>query len=63
MQEVLDRVAALKATLQATMARKAELEAQAQRTVLQLSRADKLIGGLGGEKLRWQVRPSESNCR
>lgn len=60
---MLDRVAALKATLQATMARKAELEAQAQRTVLQLSRADKLIGGLGGEKLRWQVRPEESNCR
>lgn len=59
MQEVLDRVAALKATLQATMTRKAELEAQAQRTVLQLSRADKLIGGLGGEKLRWQVRPDE----
>jgi dynein heavy chain len=56
---VLDRVAALKATLQATMARKAELEAQAQRTVLQLSRADKLIGGLGGEKLRWQVRPEK----
>jgi hypothetical protein len=44
---VLDRVAGLKATLKATMAKKAELEAQAAKTVVQLERAEKLIGSWG----------------
>ena len=55
LQEVLDRVAELQATLRATMSKKAELEAQAQKTVVQLERAEKLIGGLGGEKIRWRA--------
>jgi len=61
LQVVLDNVAALKVTLEATMAKKAELEAQAQRTVIQLERAEKLLGGLGGEKLRWQAAAEKLN--
>lgn len=55
LKAVLDRVAALKVTLEATMAKKAELEAQAQKCKIQLERAEKLLGGLGGEKIRWKA--------
>jgi dynein heavy chain len=53
LQEVLDRIAELRSTLPATEHRKDELEVVAQKTVSQLRRAEKLIGGLGGEKVRW----------
>ena len=53
LQEVLDRVAGLQRTLKATEQKKADLEAQAVRAQKQLERAGQLIGGLGGEKIRW----------
>lgn len=54
LQEVLDRVAGLQRTLKDTQDKKADLEAQAERAKKQLVRAGQLIGGLGGEKIRWQ---------
>lgn len=53
LQAVLDRVAGLQRTLRETEAKKADLEAQADRAKTQLVRAGQLIGGLGGEKVRW----------
>ena len=47
------QVAELKATLAAAVARKEELSAQEERCKVQLVRADQLLGGLGGEKVRW----------
>jgi dynein heavy chain len=55
LQEVRDRVAALRRTLKDTEDKKALLEAQADRAKKQLVRAGQLIGGLGGEKVRWQA--------
>ena len=54
LQEVLDNVASLQKLLKETEDKKAELEAQADKAKQQLVRAGKLIGGLGGEKVRWQ---------
>jgi len=53
LQEVLDRVAGLQKTLRETEQKKADLEAQALKAKKQLVRAGELIGGLGGEKVRW----------
>ena len=54
LQQVLDKVATLQATLKATQEKKASLEEQADRAQKQLKRAGQLLGGLGGEKIRWQ---------
>ena len=54
LQEVLDRVASLQKMLSETQAKKADLEAKADIAQKQLVRAGQLIGGLGGEKVRWQ---------
>ncbi|RYG69461.1 hypothetical protein EON64_02655, partial [archaeon] len=54
LQQVLDRVAGLQRMLKETEQKKADLEAQAQRAKKQLERAGQLLGGLGGEKVRWQ---------
>jgi dynein heavy chain len=54
LQEVLDRVALLKRTLKETQDKKASLEGQAAKAQKQLERAGQLLGGLGGEKIRWQ---------
>ena len=53
LRAVLAKVAELKATLAAAVARKEELSAQEERCKVQLVRADQLLGGLGGEKVRW----------
>lgn len=53
LQQVLDRVAALQRTLRETEAKKASLEHQAATAQKQLVRAGQLLGGLGGEKVRW----------
>ena len=50
---VLAKVAELKATLEAAEKKKADLIAQEDRCKVQLVRADQLLGGLGGEKVRW----------
>ena len=53
LQQVLDRVALLQRTLKDTQDKKASLESQAAKAQKQLERAGQLIGGLGGEKIRW----------
>ena len=55
LQEVLDRVAALRKTLQDTQQRKTDLENQTETAKRQLVRAGQLIGGLSGEKKRWAL--------
>lgn len=59
LQVVLDKVATLQATLKATQEKKASLEQQADTAQKQLKRAGQLIGGLGGEKIRWQASAKE----
>jgi dynein heavy chain, axonemal len=54
LQQVLDRVAGLQRKLRDTESKKADLEAQALKAKKQLERAGQLLGGLGGEKVRWQ---------
>ena len=58
LQEVMDRVALLKGTLRTTEKKKEELEQQSDKAKKQLIRAGKLLGGLGGEKVRWQESAS-----
>lgn len=53
LQQVQDRVAGLQRTLRDTQQRKGDLEAQAATAKKQLERAGQLLGGLGGEKVRW----------
>ena len=48
------QLAGLNAQYESSMAKKADLEAQANDTKLKLVRADKLVGGLGGELVRWK---------
>jgi dynein heavy chain, axonemal len=58
LQEVLDKVAGLQRTLRETQDKKANLELQAENAKKQLVRAGQLLGGLGGEKIRWQESAS-----
>ena len=58
LKQVLDRVALLQKTLKETQDKKAELEAASDTAKKQLVRAGQLIGGLGGEKVRWQESAS-----
>jgi len=53
LRAVEERVARLNNTLTTTLKKKESLEQQKQLTVLRLERADQLISGLGGEKVRW----------
>ncbi len=62
LQVVLDRVAALQKTLKDTEDKKAELEAQANKAKVQLVRAGQLLGGLGGEKIRWNESAVKLNA-
>lgn len=52
LKEVEDRLAALKKTSAEKMEEKAQLELQVDSCARKLERAEKLIGGLGGEKTR-----------
>jgi len=49
------RVQALQDKLTATMNKRDELQSQSDETVARLQRAEELISGLGGEKVRWQA--------
>lgn len=49
----MDKLAAMEADLQANTEKKVKLEAEVQLCSIKLERAEKLIGGLGGEKTRW----------
>lgn len=53
LQAVLDRLADLEAKYNKAVAEKDRLAKQVEMTSIKLGRADKLIGGLGGEKARW----------
>lgn len=52
LKEVEDRLAALQKTFQEKTEEKAQLEFQVDLCARKLERAEKLIGGLGGEKTR-----------
>lgn len=52
LKEVEDRLAALQNTFQEKTEEKAQLEFQVDLCAKKLDRAEKLIGGLGGEKTR-----------
>ena len=54
LKEVEDKVAALNAQLEEMQAKKAKLEFDVDMCSKKLERAEKLISGLGGEKVRWQ---------
>ncbi|KAI5612480.1 dynein heavy chain 12, axonemal isoform X1 [Silurus asotus] len=53
LKEVEDRLASLQKTLEEKTEEKAQLEFQVDLCARKLERAEKLIGGLGGEKTRW----------
>lgn len=53
LQIIVDKVNLLKADLNATQNKKANLEAQVEDCKQKLVRAESLIDGLGGEKTRW----------
>lgn len=52
LKEVEDRLAALQKTFEEKTEEKAQLEFQVDLCARKLERAEKLIGGLGGEKTR-----------
>ena len=53
LKAVEDKLAALQSQFEETTAKKQSLEEQAEDCSNKLERAEKLIGGLGGEKDRW----------
>ncbi|MEQ2250438.1 hypothetical protein ILYODFUR_000797 [Ilyodon furcidens] len=53
LKDVEDRLAALQQTFEEKTEEKAQLEFQVDLCAKKLERAEKLIGGLGGEKTRW----------
>lgn len=53
LKDVMDKVQALEDDLNITKAKKEDLENQVEDCTQKLDRAQKLIGGLGGEKKRW----------
>nr|XP_006820578.1 PREDICTED: dynein heavy chain 3, axonemal-like [Saccoglossus kowalevskii] len=55
LKEITDKLDALNAEFDAMMVKKAELERNIEICSQKLVRAEKLIGGLGGEKERWSA--------
>lgn len=53
LKEVMDKLATMEEQLDKSMKEKLRLEAEVELCTLKLDRAEKLIGGLGGEKVRW----------
>jgi hypothetical protein len=51
---LMDRLAGMEAGLKANTVKKEGLESEIELCSLKLQRAEKLIGGLSGEKARWQ---------
>lgn len=54
LKEVEDHLATLQKTFEEKTEEKAKLEFQVDLCARKLERAEKLIGGLGGEKTRWR---------
>jgi dynein heavy chain len=59
LKEILDKVQLLEDDLKATQDKKEDLENQVDDCTKKLERAQKLIGGLGGEKKRWSETAAE----
>ena len=55
LKEVQDRLESLQNKLQELLAKKKQLEIDVDQCKKKLDRAEKLIGGLGGEKTRWSA--------
>ena len=55
LKEVNDRVALLEEKFSAAIAEKEALAHKVEMCAVKLERADKLIGGLGGERTRWEA--------
>ena len=53
LQAVNDKLATLEKALNEAVAKKDELARKSDECTIKLGRAEKLIGGLGGEKIRW----------
>ena len=53
LKEVTDRLDKLEADFEAAVKKKQELADKAEECTVKLDRADRLLGGLGGEKVRW----------
>eukprot|EP00960_Hanusia_phi_P026860 746504-Hanusia_phi.AAC.16 len=54
LKDITDGLQRLEADFEAAVAKKSELAAKAEDCKVKLDRADRLLGGLGGEKVRWQ---------
>ena len=54
LKELMDRLAKLDADFNASVDKKNALAAKAEECTVKMDRADRLLGGLGGEKVRWQ---------
>jgi dynein heavy chain len=54
LKEVVERLDTLEKNFDAAVAKKAQLAQQKEDCVVKLDRAGRLLGGLGGEKVRWQ---------
>jgi dynein heavy chain len=52
--KIINRLAELEANYEASVKKLESLKAQATKCEVQLANADKLIGGLGGEEIRWK---------
>ncbi|KAM9123015.1 dynein axonemal heavy chain 7 [Pangshura tecta] len=59
LKEVQDKLAILQQTLESKKQEKADLENQVDLCSKKLQRAEQLIGGLGGEKTRWNLTALE----
>ena len=55
LKEVLERVATLNAQFEASNKESTDLAEMAQNLQTKLERADKLVNGLAGEKVRWEI--------
>ena len=56
LKEVQDKLQRLREKFEINMKKKEDLQQQVDKCSMQLERAKKLIGGLGGEKDRWEKR-------
>jgi dynein heavy chain len=55
LKECTDKIADLEANFEAQTRKKKELSDRAEDCTVKLDRADRLLGGLGGEKTRWMA--------
>ena len=61
LKQLNDKIYELEANFDAQTRKKAELSAKAEDCKVKLDRADRLLGGLGGEKVRWMAAVQRLN--